>query len=49
MGDIPFGAFVNRWSQLRIERPAHANLSQYYERLKSRPGYRQHVTAIPLT
>ena len=49
MGDIPFGAFVNRWSQLPIERPAHANLSQYYERLKSRPGYRQHVTAIPLT
>jgi len=49
MGDIPFGAFVNRWSQLPIERPTHTNLSQYYERLKSRPGYRQHVTAIPLT
>ena len=49
MGDIPFGAFANRWYQLPIERPVHANLSQYYERLKSRPGYRQHVTAIPLT
>jgi len=48
MGDIPFGAFANRWYQLPIERPAHANLSRYYERLKSRPAYRQHVM-IPLT
>jgi len=49
MGDIPFGCFANRWFQLPVERPAHANLSRYYERLKARPGYRQHVTAIPLT
>ena len=48
MGDIPFGCFVNRWYQLPIARPAHANLSRYYERLKSRPGYRQHVM-IPLS
>jgi glutathione S-transferase len=48
MGDIPFGCFVNRWYQLPIERPAHANLERYYERLKSRPGYRQHVM-LPLT
>jgi len=48
MGDIPFGAFANRWYQLPIERPAHANLGRYYERLKARPAYRQHVM-IPLT
>jgi len=48
MGDIPFGCFVYRWHALPIERPAHANLSRYYERLKSRPGYRQHVM-IPLS
>jgi len=48
MGDIPFGCFVNRWYQLPIARPVHTNLSRYYERLKSRPGYRQHVM-IPLS
>jgi glutathione S-transferase len=48
MGDIPFGCFVNRWYQLPIERPAYANLGRYYERLKSRPGYRQHVM-LPLS
>jgi glutathione S-transferase len=49
MGDIPFGCFVNRWYQMPIQRPDHRNLDAYYERLKARPAYRQHVTAIPLT
>jgi len=49
MGDIPFGCFVNRWMQLPIQRPDHGNLVRYYERLKSRPAFRQHVAAIPLT
>jgi glutathione S-transferase len=48
MGDIPFGCFVYRWYALPIERPAHANLTRYYERLKSRPGYKQHVM-LPLS
>jgi glutathione S-transferase len=48
MGDIPFGCFVNRWMNLPVERPAHANLAKYYDRLKSRAGYRQHVM-IPLS
>jgi glutathione S-transferase len=48
MGDIPFGCFVYRWNALPIERPAHANLSKYYERLKARPAYKQHVM-IPLS
>src|SRR3990172_7423284 len=37
MGDIPFGCFVYRWYAMPIERPAHANLSRYYERLRSPP------------
>ncbi|HTO49460.1 MAG TPA: glutathione S-transferase [Burkholderiales bacterium] len=49
IGDIPFGCFVNRWMQLPIQRPDHPNLARYYERLKSRPAFRQHVAAIPLT
>jgi len=48
MGDIPFGCFVYRWYAMPIERPAHANLSKYYERLKSRPAYKQHVM-LPLS
>jgi glutathione S-transferase len=48
MGDIPFGCFVNRWMNLPVERPAHANLAKYYERLKSRAAFRQHVM-IPLS
>ena len=49
MGDIPFGCFVNRWMELPVQRAGHANLARYYERLKSRPAFRDHVTAIPLT
>jgi len=49
MGDIPFGCFANRWLQLPIQRPDHRNLAAYYERLKSRPAFREHVAAIPLT
>jgi glutathione S-transferase len=49
MGDIPFGCFVNRWFGLPIQRPDHPNLARYFERLKSRPAFRAHVAAIPLT
>jgi glutathione S-transferase len=49
MADIPFGCFVNRWFGLPIQRPDHANLVRYFERLKSRPAFREHVAAIPLT
>jgi glutathione S-transferase len=49
MGDIPFGCFVNRWFGLPVQRPDHPNLARYFERLKSRPAFREHVAAIPLT
>ena len=49
MADIPFGCFANRWLQLPVERPDHPNLARYYDRLKARPAFREHVAAIPLT
>jgi glutathione S-transferase len=48
MGDIPFGCFVYRWMSLPVERPAHASIAKYYDRLKSRPPYQRHVM-IPLS
>jgi glutathione S-transferase len=48
MGDIPLGCFVYRWMNLPIERPAHANLARYYDRLKARAAFQHHVM-IPLT
>jgi glutathione S-transferase len=43
MGDIPLGAHIFRWFELPIERPAQKNLTAWYERLKARPPYQQHV------
>jgi glutathione S-transferase len=48
MGDVPFGCFVYRWMSLPIERPAHANIAKYYDRLRSRAPYQRHVM-IPLS
>jgi glutathione S-transferase len=47
MGDIPLGCFANRWFQLPIERPERVHLAAWYERLRERPGYREHVM-VPL-
>lgn len=49
MGDISIGVFVNRWFALPIERPNLPNTAAYYERLKQRPAFVQHVESIPLT
>jgi glutathione S-transferase len=48
MADIPLGAFAYRWLALPIERPQLANLAAWYERLKERTAYRQHVM-LPLS
>jgi glutathione S-transferase len=48
MGDIPLGCFVNRWYQLPIEHPQHDHLAAWYERLRARPAYREHVM-LPLS
>ncbi|MGI9334407.1 MAG: glutathione binding-like protein, partial [Gammaproteobacteria bacterium] len=43
MGDIPLGAFVWRWTNLDIERPACEHVEAWHERLKQRPAFRKHV------
>ncbi|MBI2295480.1 MAG: glutathione S-transferase family protein [Betaproteobacteria bacterium] len=45
MGDIPMGVSVHRWFLLPIERPSYPHLQAYYERLKQRPGFREHCAA----
>jgi glutathione S-transferase len=48
MGDIPVGAGCYRYHELPIERPSLPNLASWYERLKERAPFREHVM-LPLT
>ncbi len=48
MGDIPVGVVTYRWLNMDIERPSVPNLEEFYNRLKERPAYQQHVM-LPLT
>jgi glutathione S-transferase len=48
MGDIVTGCYISRWMALPVERPAHPNLSAWFERLKLRPAFKKNVM-IPLT
>jgi glutathione S-transferase len=43
LADIPGGALLYRWFELEIERPDLPNISAWYERLKARPAYAEHV------
>lgn len=43
MGDIPLGCAIYRWMNLPIERPKLPHIDAWYERLKQRPAYRQHI------
>ncbi len=43
MGDIPAGAQLFRYFGMPIERPSLPNVEAWYERLKDRPAYREHV------
>lgn len=43
MGDIPVGCMVYRWYALPLERPELRNVKAWYERLGTRPAYKQHV------
>jgi len=49
IGDIPAGCSVNRWYLLDVKRPKLKNLEAWHGRLKQRPAYNKHVTAIPLS
>ena len=48
MGDIPFGCELQRYMRVPIERPKVPGVDAYFERLRERPAYRQHVD-IPLS
>ena len=48
IGDIPIGVFTHRWLALPISRPNLPNVLAYYERLKQRPAYKNHIVK-PLT
>jgi glutathione S-transferase len=43
MGDIAVGAQLFRYYELEIDRPDMPNVEAWYERLKDRPAYREHV------
>lgn len=43
MGDIPPGVQLFRYFSLAIERPPLPHVEAWYERLKERPAYREHV------
>lgn len=47
LADIALGCWVHRWHALPIERPGLPHLSAYYEALKTRAGFVNHV-ALPL-
>ncbi len=42
-GDIPAGALLFRYFELKIDRPSLPQVEGWYERLKARPAYREHV------
>ena len=48
LGDIPLGVWAYRWFNLPVERPDFPHLSRWYERLKQRPPYQQHIM-IPMS
>ena len=48
IGDIPVGAMCHRYHALLIDRADLANLSSWYDRLKRRPAFREHVM-LPLS
>jgi len=48
MGDIPFGCELQRYMRVPIERPKFPSVDAYFERLRERPAFTQHVD-IPLT
>lgn len=47
-GDINLGSFIYYWFEIPLNKPEFPALYAYYEKLKERPAYREHVM-IPIT
>jgi glutathione S-transferase len=47
-GDIPVGIMARRYRDLVPDRPTFGNFERWYAAIASRPGFQQHVQAIPL-
>jgi len=45
MSDIPMGVALHRWFLLPIQRPDYAKLRAFYDRLSTRPGFKEHCSA----
>jgi glutathione S-transferase len=43
LADIQFGHVLFRYFDIDIARPSHPAIQRYYERLKTRPAFREHV------
>lgn len=43
MADIPYGPLAHRYLNLEIERPELPGITEWYERLRARPAFREHV------
>lgn len=48
-GDIPVGIMVWRFRELAPEKQGFRNLDRWYGEIAARPGFQQHVKAVPLT
>jgi glutathione S-transferase len=48
LGDIPLGVWAYRWFNLPIERPELPHVASWYNRLKQRPPYQNHIM-LPLS
>jgi glutathione S-transferase len=48
-GDIPVGIIAYRYRQLVPERPPLRNFERWYAAIATRPAFKDHVAAVPLT
>ena len=47
--EIPVGIMARRYRDLVPDRPTFSNFERWYAAIAARPGFQQHVEAIPLT